>query len=55
MQHPWYYWTAAYDGSVIKHLINAEQVGSTHTVTGNIEDNENPMDVALSSIFPVTV
>jgi hypothetical protein len=26
----WYYWTAAYDGSVIKHLINAEQVGSTH-------------------------
>jgi hypothetical protein len=39
----WYYWTCVYDGSVIAHKVNAEQVGSVHTVTGNIEDNSNPV------------
>jgi hypothetical protein len=39
----WYYCTFVYDGSKITHEINGEQVGSTHTVTGNINDNSSPL------------
>ena len=39
----WYYCAFLYDGSKITHKINGEQVGSTHTVTGNINDNSNPL------------
>lgn len=42
----WYYWTFVYNGSTIIHKINAEQIGSVHTVTGNIVDNPNPVYVA---------
>jgi len=42
----WYYWTFVYDGSKIVHEINAAQVGSTHTVTGSIVDNSNPVYIA---------
>jgi len=42
----WYYWTFVYDGSNIVHKIDSEQVGSTHTVTGNIVDNSNPAYIA---------
>lgn len=39
----WYYWTFVYNGANVVHEINAQQVGSTHTVTGNIVDNGNPV------------
>ena len=39
----WYYCTFVYDGSRIMHKINGEQIGSPHTVTGNINDNSNPL------------
>ncbi len=42
----WYYWTFVYDGSVVRHIIDAQQVGSAHTVTGNIVDNSNPAYIA---------
>ena len=42
----WYYWTFVYDGSVISHKIDGQQVGSTHTVTGDIVDNGNPAYIA---------
>jgi len=42
----WYCWTFVYDGSKIVHKINAEQVGSTHTVTGSIVDNSAPIYIA---------
>lgn len=37
----WYYFTFVYNGSTIVDKINGEQVGSTHTVTGSINDNSN--------------
>ena len=39
----WYYWTFTYDGSEITDLLDAQQVGSTHTVTGNIICNSAPL------------
>ncbi len=42
----WYYWTFAYDGSEITHFVNAQQAGSTHTVTGNIVFNSAPLYLA---------
>lgn len=39
----WYYCTFVYDGSKITHKINGEQVGSTHTVTGDINANSNSL------------
>ncbi len=39
----WYYSTFVYDGSTIVNKINGEQVGLAHTVTGNINDNSNPL------------
>ena len=42
----WYYWTFVYDGSLVRHLIDSQQIGSAHTVTGNIVDNSNPAYIA---------
>jgi nitrogen fixation-related uncharacterized protein len=42
----WYYWTFTYDGSKITDLLDAQQVGSTHTVTGNIVPNSAPLYLA---------
>jgi hypothetical protein len=39
----WYYWTFTYDGSKITDTVNAQQVGSTHTVTGNIVYDSAPL------------
>jgi hypothetical protein len=41
----WYYWTFVYNGLNIRHLINAQQVGSLHTVTGNIIDNSRDAEI----------
>ncbi|MGA3190909.1 MAG: DUF2341 domain-containing protein [Candidatus Bathyarchaeia archaeon] len=42
----WYYWTFTYDGSQITNIEDAQQVGSTHTVTGNIVYNSAPIYLA---------
>lgn len=42
----WYYWTFTYDGSKITDIVDAQQVGSTHTVTGNIVYNSAPLYLA---------
>jgi len=42
----WYYWTFTYDGSKITDIVDAQQVGSTHTVTGNIVCNPAPLYLA---------
>jgi hypothetical protein len=41
----WYYWTFVYNGSNICHLIDAQQVGDLHTVTGNIIDNSKAAEI----------
>ena len=42
----WYHLTFTYDGSKITNIIDAQQVGSTHTVTGNIVYNSAPLYLA---------
>lgn len=41
----WYYWTFVYNGSKICHLIDAQQVGNLHTVTGDIVDNSKDAEI----------
>lgn len=42
----WYYCTFTYDGSKITDFMNAQQVGTSHTVTGNIAYNSAPLYLA---------
>ncbi len=45
----WYYWTFVYNGPNVRHMIDAQQVGSSHTVTGNITDNANVAEIGRCS------
>jgi hypothetical protein len=42
----WYYWTFVYNGANVVHKLDAKQIGSSHTASGNIVDNGNPAYIA---------
>jgi hypothetical protein len=45
----WYHLAFTYDGSVLKHYVNGEQIGTDKTVTGNIIDNNQEVAIGADS------